>query len=135
MFFHSISPIIQWFFNCARLKSKATISSKFIYTIFKTNIMLFSAFNYSLLLSAVISLVGCHVFRLGECPEVEPMPDFDIDRFLGEWYVVQKFRSASDCVKENFTRIGDHFYVRSSARPLGSPVVTTISGLLKIIIL
>jgi len=79
-------------------------------------------------LAMSLSLGSCHVFRLGECPEVQPMADFQMDKFLGEWYIIQKFRSASDCVKENFTKIHDQYYVRRTSKPFGSPVVTTSSG-------
>jgi len=85
----------------------------------------------SVFLSLIISgtLGACHVFRLGECPQVESMPDFQMDRFLGEWHIVQKFRSASDCVNENFTKINDQYYVTRTSKPLGSPVITTTTGI------
>ncbi len=81
------------------------------------------------ILTISLSLGSCHVFRMGECPEVEAMANFQMDRFLGEWYIVQKFRSASDCVKENFSKIDDQYYVSRTSKPFGSPVVTTTSGI------
>ncbi len=76
-----------------------------------------------------LSLGTCHVFRLGECPEVEPMANFEMDKFLGEWFIIQKFRSASDCVRENFTKINDQYFVSRTSKPFGSPVVTTTNGI------
>jgi hypothetical protein len=57
------------------------------------------------------------------------MANFEMDKFLGEWFIIQKFRSASDCVRENFTKIHDQYFVSRTSKPLGSPVVTTINGI------
>ena len=83
---------------------------------------------YCLSIALLWTLANGHVFRLGQCPEVEPMADFEVDRFLGEWFIIQKFRSASDCVRENFTKVDDSYFVRRSARPFGQHVLTSISG-------
>jgi lipocalin len=44
---------------------------------------------------------------LGSCPRVEPLKDFSMDKFLGEWYVIQKFATSSSCMKYNFTQGAD----------------------------
>jgi len=64
--------------------------------------------SVGLLLVAWLSCVQCHTYYLGSCPTVEPMTAFDMNKFLGRWYVVQKFSTASTCwtydfVKENGT--------------------------------
>ena len=35
---------------------------------------------------------------------MEPDPQFDMDRFLGHWYTIQKSRDASQCITMNFTK-------------------------------
>jgi len=64
--------------------------------------------SVGLLLVAWLSCAHCHTYYLGSCPTVEPMAGFDMDKFLGRWYVVQKFSTASTCwtydfIKENGT--------------------------------
>lgn len=61
-----------------------------------------------LLLVAWLTCVQCHTYYLGSCPTVEPLAGFDLDKFLGRWYVIQKFSTASSCwtydfIKENGT--------------------------------
>jgi len=61
-----------------------------------------------LLLFTWLTCAQCHTYYLGSCPTVEPMTGFDMDKFLGRWYVIQKFSTASSCwtydfVKENGT--------------------------------
>ncbi|XP_054152596.1 apolipoprotein D-like [Oppia nitens] len=77
------------------------------------------------------NMTSGHVFRTGECPTVDSMADFSIDQFLGEWYVIQKFRSASDCVRENFTKIEDRYCVSRISNLLGSPVISTVNGVIE----
>ncbi|XP_054152638.1 apolipoprotein D-like [Oppia nitens] len=75
-----------------------------------------------------IKIVG-HVLQRGDCPLVEPMADFEIDQFVGQWYVIQKFQSYSDCVRENFTMIQQNQYiVTRQFNVLGSPILTTVTG-------
>jgi len=61
-----------------------------------------------LLLVAWLTCVQCHSYYLGSCPTVEPVAGFDLNKFLGRWYVIQKFSTASSCwtydfIKENGT--------------------------------
>jgi len=56
------------------------------------------------LLAAVTSYVQCHTYYLGQCPLVEPMDNFDMTKFLGRWYVIQKFSTASSCWTYDFIR-------------------------------
>jgi len=56
-----------------------------------------------LLLTWMASVNG-HSYFLGACPKVEPVADFDITKFLGRWYVIQKFSTASSCWTYDFIR-------------------------------
>lgn len=45
-----------------------------------------------------------HKFFSGQCPSVDSLPDFNIDRFLGQWYVIENYNdNAMTCLRENFT--------------------------------
>jgi lipocalin len=58
-------------------------------------------------LSLAVS-TNAHTMGLGSCPRVQPMSDFDMNKFAGEWYVIQKFATASSCMKYNFTQAQDN---------------------------
>ncbi|XP_058838705.1 apolipoprotein D-like [Topomyia yanbarensis] len=45
-----------------------------------------------------------HTYKTGECPTVEPMSGFNMQQFLGVWYVIQKTGTASTCVIYNITK-------------------------------
>jgi lipocalin len=47
---------------------------------------------------------NAHTMGLGSCPRVQPLSSFDMNKFLGEWYVIEKFATASSCMKYNFTQ-------------------------------
>ncbi|CAG7786991.1 unnamed protein product [Allacma fusca] len=49
----------------------------------------------------------CHTMGLGGCPRVSPIKGFDMERFMGEWFVIQKFATSSSCMKYNFTKGAD----------------------------
>ncbi|XP_063239278.1 apolipoprotein D-like [Bacillus rossius redtenbacheri] len=55
--------------------------------------------------------VAGHSYHLGGCPSVDPMPDFDMSRFLGRWYVVQKTSTGSRCLVNQYSRgLGERNY-------------------------
>ncbi|KOC65251.1 Apolipoprotein D [Habropoda laboriosa] len=62
------------------------------------------------ILFTIIFLTGCfvlarsHTYHLGDCPLVEPAKAFEMSRFLGLWYVIQKTSTASKCITYNYTR-------------------------------
>jgi len=58
----------------------------------------------TIILSGLLALGNGHTMGLGSCPRVEPLKDFDMDKFMGEWYVIEKFSTASSCMKYNFTK-------------------------------
>ncbi|CAG9862043.1 unnamed protein product [Phyllotreta striolata] len=45
-----------------------------------------------------------HSYHLGTCPTIEPMPDFNMNRLLGIWYVIEKTSTASSCIVYNISR-------------------------------
>lgn len=65
-----------------------------------------------ILITLAFLTCACHsfIYRLGECPQVDPMKDFNIEKFSGEWFVIQKFRTAEECIKENITLENDDKY-------------------------
>ena len=50
------------------------------------------------------------VGKLGECPKFEPMSNFDLDRFLGGWYEIERYpmiyELLTSCVWTNYTAVG-----------------------------
>lgn len=52
----------------------------------------------------LVTLAAGHTYKTGECPPVEPMSDFEMKKFLGVWYVIQKTGTASTCVIYNITK-------------------------------
>lgn len=56
-----------------------------------------------LLFGGLTNAAQLHRFHTGECPNLEPMADFDMEQFLGKWYVL---KSANDnvyiCLREEF---------------------------------
>jgi len=46
-----------------------------------------------------------HTYSLGDCPVIEPMTPFNMNRMLGVWYVIQKTSTASTCITYNFTKL------------------------------
>lgn len=45
-----------------------------------------------------------HSYHLGTCPTIEPRTDFDMNRMLGIWYVIEKTSTASTCIFYNITK-------------------------------
>jgi len=58
----------------------------------------------TVMVSTLFVSSDAHTMGLGSCPRVEPLKDFNMDKFLGEWYVIQKFATSSSCMKYNFTQ-------------------------------
>ncbi|XP_049766625.1 apolipoprotein D-like [Schistocerca cancellata] len=59
------------------------------------------------LLSVAVAVSG-HSYHLGGCPTVDPMPDFDVNRFVGKWYVIQKTSTGSTCLVNNYAVDTNH---------------------------
>jgi len=64
--------------------------------------------------AAFLAIVAClalsvnsHTMGLGSCPRVQPVKGLDMNRMMGEWYVIQKFATSSSCMKYNFTEGSD----------------------------
>jgi len=58
----------------------------------------------SLLLAFYVDFSYGHSYNLGECPNVSPMSDFEMNRMLGVWYVIKKTSTSSSCITYNFTK-------------------------------
>ncbi|CAL7939111.1 unnamed protein product [Xylocopa violacea] len=72
-------------------------------------------------------LLGCiafarsHTYHMGVCPIVEPMQGFQMNKFLGIWYVIQKTATASKCITYNYTRgeePGEYIITQDSDHPI-----------------
>ncbi|KAF8794493.1 apolipoprotein D-like [Argiope bruennichi] len=76
-------------------------------------------------LIAVLTLsviAGCYgnTFKMGACPRVVVMDQFDFDRYSGEWYVIQRFNPMATCTKYAIEKGPDGVYtVNETSRPLG----------------
>ncbi|XP_034934646.1 apolipoprotein D-like [Chelonus insularis] len=55
-------------------------------------------------LASILVIANAHTYHLGVCPIVEPMVGFQMSKFLGYWYVIQKTSTGSKCVGYNYTR-------------------------------
>ncbi|XP_014237983.1 apolipoprotein D-like [Trichogramma pretiosum] len=74
-----------------------------------------------LLLAGCVALATSHSYHLNACPVVEPMPGFQMSRFLGIWYVIQKTSTASKCITYNYTRgeePGEYIITQDSDIPI-----------------
>lgn len=60
--------------------------------------------TWCLVLAACFAYAQAHTYHMGTCPIVEPMQGFQINRFLGLWYVIQKTSTGSKCITYNYTR-------------------------------
>lgn len=51
----------------------------------------------------VPAVVFGHTYHMGKsCATVEPMSNFNMEKFLGKWYAIQKTSSSSRCIMYNF---------------------------------
>ncbi|XP_053640702.2 apolipoprotein D [Cherax quadricarinatus] len=51
------------------------------------------------------STVSAHDWELGSCSKVDPVPNFNTDNLLGQWYVIEQFDTTSTCLTLNYTRV------------------------------
>lgn len=62
-----------------------------------------------------------HTYHLGNCPIVEPQPDFEMSKLLGKWYAIQKTSTGSRCLVYNFTASsepGEYYVEQVSEHPV-----------------
>jgi len=45
-----------------------------------------------------------HDWNFGGCPSVRPMPNFDLERFLGSWYAIEQYDTDSTCLRFTYER-------------------------------
>ncbi|CAL1674436.1 unnamed protein product [Lasius platythorax] len=60
--------------------------------------------TWFLALAGCLAFAQAHTYHMGACPVVEPMQGFQMNRFLGLWYVIQKTSTGSKCITYNYTR-------------------------------
>ncbi|XP_044739219.1 apolipoprotein D-like [Chrysoperla carnea] len=48
-----------------------------------------------------------HSYKFGSCPTIKPVPNFEIEKFLGTWYIPRKTATGSHCLVYNFNRTDD----------------------------
>ncbi|XP_070161362.1 apolipoprotein D [Polyergus mexicanus] len=60
--------------------------------------------TWFLVLAGCLAFTQAHTYHMGACPIVEPMQGFQMNRFLGLWYVIQKTSTGSKCITYNYTR-------------------------------
>ncbi|XP_066144764.1 apolipoprotein D-like [Euwallacea fornicatus] len=63
----------------------------------------------NLLLSVCLVILGArdgqmHSYHLGVCPTIEPQPEFNMNKMLGIWYVIEKTSTASSCIMYNISK-------------------------------
>nr|CAH0112917.1 unnamed protein product [Daphnia galeata] len=66
-------------------------------------------FLFTIGLLSSMSHIRADDYEWGECPKVDPVPDFDFNKFSGLWYVIEKFDLTSPCwtyyfINQNGTR-------------------------------
>ncbi|PSN36978.1 Apolipoprotein D [Blattella germanica] len=63
------------------------------------------------ILVAGVAFTKAQVPALGPCPEIDTMRDFNMDRYLGQWYEAERyfalFEFAGKCVSANYSNMGD----------------------------
>lgn len=55
--------------------------------------------------------VQAQIFKFGGCPDMPTVSNFNVNRFLGEWFVIQRFHSTNRCIKQNISKADDYSYM------------------------
>jgi apolipoprotein D and lipocalin family protein len=58
----------------------------------------------AVIFALTLSCAFAHKYKSGECPNVEPMQNFQMRNFLGIWYAIQKTATGSSCIIYNITQ-------------------------------
>ncbi|CAL4150797.1 unnamed protein product, partial [Meganyctiphanes norvegica] len=69
-----------------------------------------------LVLVAVAGSVTSHSIDMGSCPRIPPQPDFDLQRFMGTWYVIEVFGRQSKCFTLTFNQVTDQTLTVTEAK-------------------
>lgn len=62
------------------------------------------------------SLITPYILPLFYIVNDSPPPPL---QYIGAWYVLQKFRTSSNCMMENVTSEGEDYYVTENLEPVG----------------
>ncbi|CAH0400612.1 unnamed protein product [Chilo suppressalis] len=73
---------------------------------------------------AIINHVNCQMLNFGPCPIVETVNFFDIERFLGSWYVIERYPTwyeDGQCSHKRFEACGrrieiEHVFIREGVQ-------------------
>ncbi|XP_022241422.1 apolipoprotein D-like [Limulus polyphemus] len=82
--------------------------------------LVFVVFLY---VSASLHIVCGRVFKLGSCPNVEVQENFNLNKFIGQWYVIQRFQSSSQCLTQNITVEDGDYYLSENGQLLSSDLL------------
>lgn len=88
--------------------------------------------SFGVIVIAYLVLVPClgHVYNFGKCPTVQPQSKFEMDKFLGMWYVIEKTSTSSECVRYNFTKTDDgHLQIEQTMKVLTNTPIRYIGDL------
>ncbi|XP_042208619.1 uncharacterized protein LOC121856916 isoform X2 [Homarus americanus] len=69
-----------------------------------------------LVVGCLFTLAHAHEAFFGSCPKVTPLPDFDMERFEGLWYVTESFDEREKCRTWNITKgvVNGTWYLREA---------------------
>jgi len=65
------------------------------------------------------------LLKSGQCPPLKPKKNFNINKFLGDWYVIRRDRTEADCIRQNVTTDGKKYYLTEIREPLARGVFLT----------
>ena len=74
--------------------------------------------RFILLFCTGVFLSLAQVPSFGRCPDFDPMPEFDKEKFLGTWYEVERYFTVTEvvskCISANYEkRADDKIYVNN----------------------
>jgi apolipoprotein D and lipocalin family protein len=86
---------------------------------------------------AIICAAKAQIPNLGFCPEYLPMPDFDMDKFLGKWYEAERYFQFSEvatrCVVTDYAKApSGRIYVSNEVTNRLTGVKRVIDGSLEL---
>jgi apolipoprotein D and lipocalin family protein len=74
----------------------------------------------ALLVCALVGTCAANTYRMGGCPRVSVMKNIDFEKFLGDWYVIQRFNPMATCTKLTIEKgPEDQYFVNETSRPFG----------------
>ncbi|VDI60208.1 apolipoprotein D and lipocalin family protein [Mytilus galloprovincialis] len=89
---------------------------------------------YIVLVAAVVSVAKAQVFGALGCPTVKPQASFDLQKYLGDWYEIYKFKAnfenGQKCAHANYLLKDDgHIRVNNSGKTADGKMVQALGDL------